>query len=147
MNTLGAKALFDVSIALLDERILASRGWVIHSRVFPVLDISFRSNERQELRVKLGFDDWNDTPPSVDLCAPDGTFLMALPQPRPGNNIFNAGAHDRTKRPFVCMIGVREYHTHASHLNEPWPNYKAQDNYTLGNVVEQIWNGWLGVWP
>jgi hypothetical protein len=147
VNSLGAKALFDAAIAQLDERLLASRGWIIHSKIFPVLDISFRDPARQELRIRLECDDWNDSPPSVALLAPDGTFLTALPTPRPGNNIFNPTAHDRTKRPFVCMIGSREYHEHASHLNDLWINYKAQGNYTLGNIIEQLWNGWLRVWP
>jgi hypothetical protein len=147
VNSLGAKALFDAAIAQLDERVLAARGWVIHSKTFPVLDISFRDPARQELRLRLECDNWNDSPPSVALLAPDGTYLAAVPTLRPGNNIFNPSAHDRTKRPFVCMIGVREYHEHGSHLNDLWSNYKSQDNYTLGNIIEQLWNGWLRVWP
>ena len=147
MNSLGAKALFDAAIAQLDVRVLAARGWVIHSKTFPVLDISFRDPARQELRLRVECDDWNDSPPSVALLAPDGTLLTALPAQRPGNTIFNPSAHDRTKRPFICMIGAREYHEHSSHTNDMWASYKAQDRYTLGNIIEQLWNGWLRFWP
>ncbi len=144
---LGAEALFNAAIAMLEPAVLESRKWIIHGKVFPVLDISFRDPGRQELRLKIECDDWNDTPPSVGLLAPDGTYLTALPQMRPGNNIFNAGPHEQTKRPFICMIGVREYHVHSSHRADAWANYKSHGNYTLGNLVEQIWTGWLRVWP
>jgi len=147
VNSLGAKALFDVALALLDPRAVAARGWVIHAKSFPTLDMSFRDPARQELRLRLDCDNWNDSPPSVSLLAPDGSYLTALPTLRPGSPIFNGSAHPRTGRPFVCMIGIREYHEHPSHLNELWANYKTRDNYTLGNIIEQLWNGWWRVWP
>ncbi len=149
MNALGAKALFDAAVELLDARVLASRGWVMHDRAFPSLDLSFRDPARQELRLRLGCNDWNDSPPSVNLLAPDGSFLTALPTMRPGSGstIFNGGAHPRTGRPFVCMIGICEYHDHSSHKDDLWSNYKGQDGYTLGNIIERLWNGWWRFWP
>jgi hypothetical protein len=148
VNSLGARALFDAAVAMLDERVLAARGWFIHSAIFPVLDISFRDPARQELRLRIVCDNWNDTPLSVELLAPDGSYLAAVPPPRSGGNtIFNPSAHDRAKRPFVCMIGIREYHEHTSHKSDLWSNYKNLDSYTLGNIIEQLWNGWLRFWP
>jgi hypothetical protein len=147
VNSLGAKALFDAAVALLDPRVLAARGWIIHSKTFPVLDLSFRDPARQELRLRLECDDWSDSPPSVSLLSPDGSFLAALPTLRPDNSIFNGSPHPRTGRPFVCMTGVREYHDYPSHQADLWANYRAGDNYTLGNIVEKLWNGWWRVWP
>ncbi|MFT3697719.1 MAG: hypothetical protein QM831_31560 [Kofleriaceae bacterium] len=148
MNSLAAKALFETAVALLDDRILAARGWVVHSKTFPVLDISFRDPARQELRLRMHFNDWNEYPPSVELLAPDGSYLATLPPPRTGGStIFNSSAHERTKRPFVCMIGIREYHEHSSHVNDLWGNYKHLDSYTLGNIIDQLWNGWQRFWP
>jgi Predicted metal binding domain len=147
VNGLGAKALFDASVAMLDPRVITSRGWVIHDRTFPTLDLSFRDSARQELRLRVACDDWNDSPPSVGLLAPDGNLLTAVPPQRPGSTIFNGSAHPSTGRPFVCMIGVREYHQHSSHTSDVWSNYKTRDSYTLGNVVEQLWRGWWRFWP
>ena len=48
VNPLGAKALFDSAVATLDERVLASRGWVIHERTFPSLDLAFRNPARSD---------------------------------------------------------------------------------------------------
>jgi hypothetical protein len=147
VNPLGARALFDVAVAALDERVLASRDWVIHERSFPSLDIAFRNSARSELRVRLNCEDWNDTPPSVALLAPDGTFLTALPPMRPGSTIFNGSPHARTGRPFVCMVGTREYHEHESHVNDLWSNYKSAEGYKLGGIVERLWRGWWTFWP
>jgi len=147
VNPVAAKALFDLSVGGLDDRLLTARGWILHSRAFPSLDISFRSTERLELRLRLRCDDWNDTPPSVDLLAPDGGLLTAIPTQRSGSTIFNAGAHARTGRPFVCMAGVREYHEHSSHVGDLWSKYKALDSYSLGGILIQLWRGWQRSWP
>ena len=147
MNAIGAKAIFDAAMEHFSPRILASRGWVVHSCEFPTLDLSFREPVRQELRLRLTFDDWNDSPPSVDLLMPDGSFWTNLPPMNAGANIFNTSGHPRTGRPFVCMAGTREYHEHPSHLNDLWSSYKASDGYKLGNIVERLWNGWRRFWP
>jgi hypothetical protein len=147
VNATAAKALFDDAVSKFDERLLTSREWVVHSREFPVLDLSFRSSARQELRLRLNCDDWNDTPPSVDLLSPEGALLGALPTLRQSSGFFNAGLHDRTKRPFVCTPGVREYHDHPSHVGDLWSNYKTLESFTLGGILTQVWRGWEKHWP
>jgi hypothetical protein len=96
--------------------------------------------------LRLNFDDWNDAPPSVTLMAPDGTQVTALPAQR-GSSIFNAGPHPTAGRPFVCMAGIREYHTHPSHVGELWSNYKGEDSFSIGAMVTKLWNGWRRTWP
>jgi putative metal binding uncharacterized protein len=147
VNATAAKALFDDAVSKFDERLLASREWVVHSRQFPVLDLSFRSSARQELRLRLTCDDWNDTPPSVALQVPDGGALATLPTLRQGSSFFNAGPHPSAGRPFVCTPGVREYHVHPSHVTDHWSNYKTLESFTLGGIVTQIWRGWEKLWP
>ena len=147
MNPVAARALFDSAVTRLDARTLASRGWAVHCKTFPLLDLSFRSTELQELRVRLRCDDWNDSPPSVELLAPGGDLLAALPAQRPGSSIFNPGRHPSTDRPFVCMAGVREYHTHPSHVGDLWSVRKSQDAFLLGGIITQLWRGWQRFWP
>jgi hypothetical protein len=146
MNAIAAKALFDDGVSRIDERVSTAHGWIIHERTFPTLDISFRATDRQELRLRLNFEDWNDTPPSVTLLSSDGTPLTTLPGQR-GGSIFNASAHPTMGRPFVCMAGIREYHTHPSHVGELWPNHKGQDSFSLGGIVTKLWHGWRRTWP
>ena len=139
-----SKALFESDVAGLTERIVTSRNWKLYSREFPILDVGFRGDGRVELRLRLIANNWNEQPPSVELLNAAGEFLAQAPQ-RPGSSIFNNGPHPGTGKPFVCMIGTREYHTHSSHVNDRWENYKSK--VTLGGIVTQIWNAWLKSTP
>ncbi len=146
MNTTVAKTLFEKGTAHLEGRLLEANGWTVHERSFPVLDVSFTDAGRQPLRVRLMCDDWNDTPPAVLLLSPAGDPLTALPSQR-GDTIFNGGGHPTTGRPFVCMAGTREYHTHPSHIGELWTNYKNEESFSLGGLLTKLWHGWRRTWP
>ena len=145
MNEAASKALFDRDVAGLSDRLLASRNWKLYGKEFPVLDVGFRAENRPELRLRLIARNWNDQPPSAELLNSDGEFLKQLPQYQ--NGVFNNGNHPATGRPFICMAGMLEYHTHSSHVGDSWENYKKRDAYTLGGIATQIWKGWLKASP
>lgn len=87
--------------------------------------------------------DWDEVPPSVDLLSPDGSHRMAgIP-----GGVFNGSAHPRTQRPFVCMRGIREFHDHPSHLNEPWASYRGQDGMCLVGLLDQLSTAWRRLKP
>jgi hypothetical protein len=141
MNEVASKALFDLEAIGLSERLLAVRSWKMYNKEFPVLDVGFGSDSRAEFRVRLIAANWNDEPPIVELLTSTGEFLTKLPR-HPGS-VFNDSRHPATGRPFVCMAGAREYHTHPSHLYDSWDNYRRQDRYKLGGILTQLWNAWL----
>jgi len=141
VNEAAARVLFERDVHGLSERLLTSRNWNLYSSEFPVLDVGFRGESRAELRLRLVATNWNDEPPSVALLNSAGEFLSQLP--RHAGNVFNNGAHPATGRPFVCMAGAREYHTHSSHLGDVWENYRKRDGYTLGGILTQLWHAWL----
>lgn len=139
MNKLLSEALFKAHVAYFsDERLLAERNWVIHKAEYPIVEISFRDGER-ELRLRFNCDNWNELPPSIELIKSNGDYLDNIPQ---GHGVFNSSPHSNTKRPFICMIGSREYHTHSGHVNDVWENYKDKSSYTLGGIITQIWRAW-----
>jgi hypothetical protein len=45
------------------------------------------------------------------------------------------------------MAGAREYHTHSSHVNDLWDNYKHRGGYDLGGILHQLWSAWLKTTP
>lgn len=140
MHPAAAQALFESQVATLTPALAQRRGWMLHEVAWPVIDCSFTAPRRTILRVRLRCDDWNDQPPSIDLLNTDGTYLtrnMANP-----TNVFNQSAHHTTGRPFVCMAGSREYHTHPSHLTELWGGYKDRASHDLGGLVTQLWHAW-----
>ena len=97
------------------------------------------------MRVRMTCDDWNGLPPIVTLLDQSGTGLRTLPTGPTG--IFHQGPHPVTGRPFVCMAGTREYHTHSSHTGDLWDNYRNRGGYDLGGILTRIWNGWIKSQP
>jgi len=140
MHPAAAKALFDEEVANLSAALAKRRGWAFHSVEFPMIDCSFMAPGRTMLRLRLQCDNWNDSPPAISLHAADGTPLTTL-LPNP-TGVFNSNAHPTTGRPFICMRGAREYHTHPSHVGDPWETLKSSSSYSLGGILTQLWNAW-----
>ena len=139
MHEAASKALFEADIGGLRPRLLTSRKWKVYEANFPILDVGFQGEARTELRVRFRATNWNDEPPVVELLDAAGEYLIQLPNP---GGIFNNGPHPDTKRPFICMAGAREYHTHPSHLDDRWGNYKSRSDFSLCGILTQIWNAW-----
>jgi hypothetical protein len=139
-----SRSLFEAEMARLDARTLAHRAWTVVTAEFPVFDVIF-GHQATPLRVRFDCTDWNDLPPSVALLHADGRFLTTVPATT--TNIFNGGPHPLTGRPFICMRGIREFHTHESHLAERWENYRGQPGNDLLGLISQIWRAWKGANP
>ena len=140
MHPAATKALFEEHACNLSPALAQRRGWVIYSIEFPMIDCAFTAPERTTLRLRLLCDNWNDLPPAVSLHAADGTFLSTLAANPTG--VFNPNPHPTTQRPFICMRGAREYHTHPSHVSDPWESLKNSSSYTLGGILTKLWNAW-----
>jgi hypothetical protein len=141
MHELASRAQFEEEVRNFTTELARRREWVFHSIDYPIIDCSFTAKGRTPLRIQLRCDDWNDQPPSISLHSADGSILTAL-LPNP-SGVFNTNAHPSTGRPFVCMRGAREYHTHPSHLTDLWASVKETDAYSLGGILHQLWRAWL----
>jgi hypothetical protein len=136
-----AKRRFDRDLAGVTDELCEERRWKIFRQEYPVLDVGFTSTGGAQLRLLLTCEHWNDVPPSITLMSYQGEAILVLP---PGHsNIFHAGPHAQTQRPFVCMRGSREYHIHESHIADVWEDLKESADFRLGEIVTQVWNGWL----
>mgnify|MGYP001955803163 FL=1 len=136
MHPAASKAKFDAEVALLTPEYLRVKRWTLWSAAYPVLDLTIEA--KRPLRLRVDCDNWNEVPPSVALLSPAGAFLTeAEVQPLAGS-IFNQSAHEQTRRPFICMRGVREYHTHSSHRNEVWDSYRGEDGMNILGIITQI---------
>jgi hypothetical protein len=140
MHPAAVRAIFDEQVAALSPALAQRRQWIFHSFDFPLIDCSFTSSGRTTLRVQFHCDEWNDLPPSISLHAADGAFLTATPPNQTG--VFHAGPHPLTNRPFICMRGSREFHTHPSHVSDLWENAKNGSSFTLGGILTQVWHAW-----
>lgn len=143
VHELISRRLFDEAGAPLDADLCASRGWTIIAASYPTLEVQFDAAGRTAMRVRLLCDQWNELPPSIVLL--DGTGQLLGSPPATPRGQFNPSAHPTTGRPFVCMVGSREYHTHPSHTGDRWANYRDHPSYTLGGIVTQLWRAWQEV--
>jgi hypothetical protein len=139
MHRAAAKTLFDKQAGLAPA-LLVERQWELKFNIFPVLDVIFVGVGRVPLRVRFDCPDWNDVPPSIALLDREGNYVAAVPRDPAG--VFNSSAHPTTGRPFICMRGALEYHTHPSHVNDPWDQLKGKSAYDLGGILTQVWRAW-----
>lgn len=142
MHPLLARNRFDADLRGLTEELCELRGWKVLKREWPLLDILFMKEGRAPLRTRWHCGGWDGLPPSVELLEEDGRPLeRSIRTPR---SIFHDGPHPATKQRFICMAGVREYHTHDSHLDADWDALRRQNGYRLLDIVTMVWNGWVG---
>jgi hypothetical protein len=143
MHAVLSRASFDAEIQGLTPELCGLRGWTLHEANYPALVVDFMRPQRPTLRVIMDFAGFPATPPSITLANDNGVALTEAPK-APGGQ-FHQGPHTRTGRPFVCMRGSREYHTHDSHVGDVWDNYRGRPEFSLGGIVTQVWNAWLKV--
>jgi hypothetical protein len=143
MHPLMAKARFDTDLAGVTGELCEMRRWTVFEREYPIFDLGFYSAAGAKLRIRMECENWNEQPPAVVLQDWVGVHLRTAPAS--STNIFNAGPHRNTGRPFVCMRGTREYHTHESHISDPWDSLSGLADYRLGEIATQIWNAWRKV--
>ena len=101
-----------------------------------MLDVTVEHNK--PLRLRFRGDCFDELPPAIAILKPDGSPWA---DPLPGG-VFNAGPQSVQGGPFICMRGAREYHTHSSHLNDKWENYRGQDGMGIVGILMQL----AGVW-
>jgi len=135
-----SRAAFDRDVGRLDRRMAAKFGWTVVTSEYPVLDVIFEHAVAAPLRLRFTCDNWDELPPRIELLDKAGGYLTQVP-PHHGS-VFNGSAHDSTGRPFVCMRGAREYHTHTSHLNDYWANYRGKPGMDLLGILSQLWRAW-----
>ena len=136
MHEALARVKFDSDVADLGGVAADSCDLTVHQRAYPILDVTVRHS--RPLRLRMSAPNRDDQPPSIELLNPDGS---PLPAPIPGG-VFHPGPHPNTGRPFICMRGSLEFHTHPSHLNESWAQYRGQDGMGLIGILMQIADAW-----
>jgi len=142
-----AEELFSEGVEKIkcNHSFLANRGWLVLTSTYPSVRIAVRHSRTGKVRVfDFRFDDWNDQPPALQLV--DAETLDSLPGsqwPRDNSSRWHASGWTSagnivTPKPFMCMAGIREYHSHASHVNDHWANYRDLPDYSLENIVLQV---------
>ncbi|HEU5377642.1 MAG TPA: hypothetical protein VFV38_19635 [Ktedonobacteraceae bacterium] len=87
----------------------------------PLLD------RRQETSIvlALGCDNYDTDPPSLTFLA-NWEATQELPFPSWPKGAGVVQQHPETGKPFLCRPGLREFHTHFQHGDEPWDKYRGR---------------------
>ena len=126
---------------------LRKRGWIIESTTFPKIQVTFLAMEiippLAPLTVEIDFTNYNLWAPSIKFMHPISFMPIYLPGLRlvAGNNPQNmiVESHPKTKEPFICIPGAREYHSHPQHNGNSWDLHRYTGEGTLYFLLENIW--------
>lgn len=142
-----SKQLFEEEVGKIlgNADLLFERGWLVLVAVYPEFTLAVKHRKTGRIRVfRFIFDDWNDQPPKLSFL--DGETLLELPGAMWPTNALSHWHQSgwqpangaSTGQPFMCMAGIREYHTHQSHISDSWENYKKQSGFDLGGIVSRV---------
>ena len=102
---------------------------------FTGIDLRRASTTR---RVVAHFDcsDFDGEPPTLELQTEERELLGfdQWPKDLAGGGI--VADHPDYPRPFICRRGLREFHTHPEHEDEPWDRYR--ESLTLPRIVIEL---------
>lgn len=121
------------------KEFVQARGWEVIQFEYPVLAVVLtRPTARRRIGFRFHCDDWDAQPPSLTLFDPASPDIE-LPWQKWPKNGWNAGErHDHYPKPFLCLPGIREYHTHPSHLGDRWENLRPQETYQIRGIVDRV---------
>ena len=142
MNKAVSRRKFAAEVRSLRTEVAAfvsAKGWKLVSSSYPILAVVFRHHRSlREIEFRFTCDDWDGLPPSLSLHDPsDGRELQWEEWPK---NVWSVHeSHPTTGKPFLCLPGIREYHTHPSHLNDKWEGYQLRETYRLRDIIDRVY--------
>lgn len=115
------------------------RNWKVLSISYPQVLIEMNSSNKETLRVLCDCSDYPTTAPSYKFMDRNNSILTSIPGLNGG--YINMSAHPISRSAFICAPGAREYHTHDSHKNDHWDNYRQRlDDFGLIATLSKISN-------
>lgn len=86
--------------------------------------IDLSQKRERELILHMNCENLDGDPPTAELLLPN---RMPLPRDDWPQDLTRAGlahGHPEYDRPFFCRRGLREYHSHPGHQEDPWDIYR-----------------------
>lgn len=128
------------------------RGWLMVARAERSVDIAFTTKvalvgqviEVVASTVRFEFDNYDLWPPALTFIElADGTPWMppmrAITSTPDGPRDLLIDAHPKTLRPFLCVPGTREYHSHPQHSGDDWLLHRSSGAGRLVPLCDLLW--------
>ena len=122
--------------ALLAEEVEVARDVVGHRATFDQQGTTVYANATcngQAVCLRFEGPNYNAEPLSCQAVDPDTHRPLAAERWPPG---LGAGPHPSLPRPFICILGLYEYHCHFSHVDAAWDRYRYR--YPFYNLVRIV---------
>jgi hypothetical protein len=101
---------------------------------------------RRDLILHMDLVDFDGQPPTAQLLLADRSPLPAGQWPKALGNQGIVQGHHAYDRPFFCRRGLREYHTHPQHEDDPWDRHRealSLDALVI-ELLADLRNRWIG---
>lgn len=98
------------------------------------------------LVLHMDLTDFDGQPPTAELLLPDRTPLPPEQWPKAIGGQGIVRDHKDYGRPFFCRRGLREYHSHPQHEDDPWDRHRehlALDALVI-ELLDGLRNKWIG---
>ncbi|HEX8092821.1 hypothetical protein [Jatrophihabitans sp.] len=92
--------------------------------------------EERALLLAMDLTDYDAQPPTAELLLPDRSPLPATQWPKSLDGQGVVPGHRDYDRLWFCRRGLREYHTHHEHEDDPWDRHR--EGLALHSVVEEL---------
>lgn len=133
----------------------AARGWLLLSEddTVPNVEIAFLARLSTSAATplpavvctaRISYDNYDLLPPSVTFIdafsrkpsRPHARAILGTPE---GPRDVLIDGHPITGQPFLCLPGIREYHTHPQHTGDEWLLHRSTRAGGLWTVCDRIW--------
>lgn len=94
--------------------------------------------------IRLSYDNYDLWPPSLTFIdaltrEPTRPHVRAFLTTEDGLRDVLIDAHPDTGQPFLCVPGIREYHTHPQHTGDDWKLHRDQGKGSITTICERVW--------
>ena len=94
--------------------------------------------------IRLTYENYDLWPPSltfIDIFSrepspPHIRALLATPQ---GMTDVLIDGHPSIDRTFLCLPGIREYHSHPQHTGDDWLLHRPMQEGSISTISERLW--------
>jgi hypothetical protein len=128
------------------------RGWILLHRESVQVEVGFLARlpvgpqvvTTMPVCIQVDFSNFDLWAPSVEFIDPftrayAPPIVQALVEAPGGPQNLLVGGHPETGRPFLCVPGVRQYHTHPQHSGDSWLLHRTSREGSLAMICERVW--------
>ena len=125
--------LLDKEVALIESDLQGVPGVRVWREATDVLVAFNRDRSERPGLFRLSCNRFDAEPPSVAMLDPVSRDELPLEAWTSG---VPHSVHPVTNKPFVCLQGVAEYHSHPSHTSDDWDRYR--NRFRLAQTVRRL---------